>query len=428
MTQEEMIASLQKKLKDLSDYVDQLWYIFRKKTGPSSNDIQGSDIQSTNFQTGVAGWHLDPDGNLEANNGNFRGDITGATGTFSGTVTVGSLNIPDSVTASSVHVDSSGNTWWGANVASGYAAAVAYILATGQALFTTVTITGATTSFIQVPLSKPYTAGEALSAGDAVFLEDNSTDLSQVDTATDAGAADDTGRTGNRQKLSQSFNESRIIVIDKVKVYLKKTGAPADNVEIAIQADSAGSPSGSDLATGTIAAASLTTSLAEYAVSLSSPYTTAASTTYWIVVRRSGALSDVNYYSLGKNSANTSTYANGLIKVFDAGGSTWSGAGLSYDYQVKLTTTTVAGRVYRTSAATVGLFETFIGFAQSSTAQGAAAIVFIMGEVPSLSGLNAGSQYYLSNTKGAIANTPGSNTRKVGIATSSSTLLITNIW
>lgn len=45
-----------------------------------------NDIQSTNYQAGVAGWRLDKNGNLELNNGNFRGTISGADGYFSGTI------------------------------------------------------------------------------------------------------------------------------------------------------------------------------------------------------------------------------------------------------------------------------------------------------------------------------------------------------
>lgn len=46
-------------------------------------------IESDGFESGVQGWRIDSDGNLEANDGYFRGDITAATGTFSGSVTVG---------------------------------------------------------------------------------------------------------------------------------------------------------------------------------------------------------------------------------------------------------------------------------------------------------------------------------------------------
>ena len=96
-------------------------------------------FQSANFVTGVSGWQFDALGNLEANNGFFRGDITGASGTFSGTLIGGSLAIPNLVTANSFHIDNTGNAWWGATV---IGSALAKILNTGAATFTNITITG----------------------------------------------------------------------------------------------------------------------------------------------------------------------------------------------------------------------------------------------------------------------------------------------
>src|SRR3990167_8339014 len=77
-----LIEQLQVKVKELSDSLESLWYSFTKKTGLGSNEIQGSKMQSVNFKTGVSGWELTPDGNLEANDGNFRGTITATTGTI----------------------------------------------------------------------------------------------------------------------------------------------------------------------------------------------------------------------------------------------------------------------------------------------------------------------------------------------------------
>ena len=122
-------------------------------SGVSSTDIVSGEmtgnlfitkgfIRSKNYVTGVSGWTINDDGSVEFGSGYFRGDITGATGTFSGTITGGALNIPDTTTASSFHTDSSGNAWWGTNVATGYATAPAKILATGAATFSSITITG----------------------------------------------------------------------------------------------------------------------------------------------------------------------------------------------------------------------------------------------------------------------------------------------
>lgn len=70
----------------------------------------------------------------------------------------------------------------------------------------------------------------------------------------------------------------------------------------------------------------------------------------------------------------------------------------------------------------------FIGFAVGGAVAGGAVDVITAGTVSGLSGLLFDEQYYLSNTVGQISVTPGMLTRKVGIALSSTALLITNNW
>jgi len=54
----------------------------------NGNSVVGTGtVEPPNFAPGASGWRLDSNGNIEANDGNFRGDITGASGTFSGTIT-----------------------------------------------------------------------------------------------------------------------------------------------------------------------------------------------------------------------------------------------------------------------------------------------------------------------------------------------------
>lgn len=69
-----------------------------------------------------------------------------ADGTIAGSsITVSAINLPDTTTVQSFHVQNNGNSWWGANLAAGYAAAPAYILSDGSARFTQVNITGSST-------------------------------------------------------------------------------------------------------------------------------------------------------------------------------------------------------------------------------------------------------------------------------------------
>lgn len=54
--------------------------------------IKDGYLQSSNFVTGVSGWRIDNTGNVEFNNGVFRGNISAATGTIGGfTITATSL-------------------------------------------------------------------------------------------------------------------------------------------------------------------------------------------------------------------------------------------------------------------------------------------------------------------------------------------------
>jgi hypothetical protein len=70
----------------------------------------------------------------------------------------------------------------------------------------------------------------------------------------------------------------------------------------------------------------------------------------------------------------------------------------------------------------------FIGFAVASASAGASLNAVLAGVVSGLSGLTPSFQYLLANTGGTIATVAGSITRKVGIAISTTQLIVTNIW
>ena len=111
--------------------------------------------------------------------------------------------------------------------------------------------------------------------------------------------------------------------IASVTLNLKKFGTPADNVVVAIQADSSGVPSGSDLATaGTVAGGTLTTSLADYTIDITD-VDIAADTTYWVVVTRSGAVDGTNNYAMqlrdNTNAGDATPWRGGIVKNRDTG-------------------------------------------------------------------------------------------------------------
>lgn len=70
----------------------------------------------------------------------------------------------------------------------------------------------------------------------------------------------------------------------------------------------------------------------------------------------------------------------------------------------------------------------FVGFASASATTGQPIIVTTSGVATGLSLIATGTQYYLNDTNGTIGTSAGSVTRKVGIGTSNSSILVTNIW
>lgn len=92
-----------------------------------------------------------------------------------GGVNISELNIPDSITANSFHVDSEGNTWWGATT---IGSAVAKILKTGVGTFSNVTVTGivnATGGYIGSATALVYES-QGISTGVTGYIRGNQTD------------------------------------------------------------------------------------------------------------------------------------------------------------------------------------------------------------------------------------------------------------
>lgn len=137
----------------------------------------------------------------------------------------------------------------------------------------------------------------------------NQSQLTQNATQT-AGAADSTGQAN---KLAQSFIPTKT-KIRGVNLYKSAdTGTFTGTVTVALQADTAGAPSGSDLATVTISNATwLATSTGAFEAIFSSEYASLiAGSLYWIVI--STSTSDTsNHPNLGTNSAGG--YADGSVK------------------------------------------------------------------------------------------------------------------
>lgn len=264
-------------------------------------------------------------------------------------------------------------------------------------------------------IAQNFTAGHAIVAGNAVYVSDGV--LGSKSIASSTGAVNTTNMgTNAREKIAQSVTLFTTTYISNITFKVENQGAATDNVVVALQADSGDAPDGVDIA---VTAEVDVQANQVYTFTFSSLQKLTASTKYWFVVRRTGALSDTEYYTVD----NEATYASGTSEYLDGGA--WSG--LTGDLLFVLYEVLPLGYIGKAEADVSGRYQNFIGFAVTSIALDAIGKVSISGIITGLTGLTPG-QYYLSDTAGAISTSAGSATRKVGIAISSTQLQITNIW
>jgi hypothetical protein len=129
-----------------------------------------------------------------------------------------------------------------------------------------------------------------------------------------------------RTKIAQSFQVSSAGTLRAALLQWGKTGTPTGgNVEfwVTVEADSAGDPSGTPLATGAkLLATDVNTTARGYAHTFfgAQAISLPASTTRWLVAQGDFTLSGANYLAASRNSAGG--YGSGSAKSFD--GSIWS--------------------------------------------------------------------------------------------------------
>lgn len=151
-----------------------------------------------------------------------------------------------------------------------------------------------------------YPAWETLSAGNVVFIE-NAPTTAQATSAQNIGDV-----TANTRVSFPVFGSG--VAASTLALNLAKTGSPSVNLWVRIETDNAGSPSGTLVnanASGTVTAASLTTSLADTTVTLAGSITIPAGQKCHIVTYQGTYWSETvnasNYYKIGYYTNDTST-------------------------------------------------------------------------------------------------------------------------
>lgn len=277
---------------------------------------------------------------------------------------------------------------------------------------------------------------EALSIRDCVYVEDGqgvTTDLTlavtQTSDNTSAGAPYFNGdASGDSVGMRQSFQLSYKTAVKSITLKVG-IGASANwSFYYRLSADNAGVP-GTTL--GDTAGQTGTGKFAETEKTqeFATPVVLEANTTYWISLRGN---TDSTYRIPYCRYQNTDVYAGGQMDYTIDGGTNWTtNAGDAY---MKINTVFVsnAGNIKKADANAAGLYATTIGFSTDNYAipDGNADIdsyivtVQTDGVIGGFTGLTPGVVYYLQDTPGAIGTSPGTNSVKVGIAVSTTELLI----
>lgn len=124
------------------------------------------------------------------------------------------------------------------------------------------------------------------------------------------------GNNNATQDIAQSFKVTEASPLNKIQLYVKKTGSPS-NALVKIFNDSNGNIGSNLIASGTLSASSVTTTYGWVDVSLTSNAQLDTTKTYWLVV--DAATSNSKYYTIGATTNNN--YTNGSTKIGQLGGS-----------------------------------------------------------------------------------------------------------
>lgn len=301
---------------------------------------------------------------------------------------------------------SNNNTWTGTNTFNG-------------------TTTLATTTFSSVNsllvtgglsiLQNTFTASEYITKGQAVIIGDNTTSTGDGNIASSPSTAYTMNTT---TWLSHYFTTSdRAIFIKEVSIYSAGVST-SRTLTISIRsADGSYKPIGSDIG-GITATTTIGTSAGWNKVVFSNPVPVNPSSNYAIVARSSGE-SNWNTNNVTSGGDRNASSTDSGVTWFNYSSGSQRLMFLIAENQ------SVNGQISRADASiNNSLANNFIGFAAEDIATSTSGLVTINGIDNNQSGLTVGSIYYLSDTSGAISSTAGTISRKIGLAVSSTQLLI----
>jgi len=272
-----------------------------------------------------------------------------------------------------------------------------------------------------------YTAGEDISAGNAVSLwPDSVQDLAYSEANRDADLA--IGDNSARTYIAQGFKPTNSRVITRVDLYLKKVGDPTDDLVVEIWSKTGTEPNQKPSAilntklTKSMSGSDLTTSYAYYSFDFDTLVELTAGTLYYIVIYRSGSIDSSNYYQVGVDDSNATFGGTNESVYAGSSASSWTETSTS-DIIFKTYEASTTDDVLRLCVATSGvLIKNYLGVALDTITKGSTGTVRRYGNITGLSGLDPGKLVFISDTPGGLSGSAGTIRAPVGLATSTTAM------
>ena len=181
----------------------------------------------------------------------------------------------------------------------------------------------------------PYITGDVTVAGGTAAAADQSW--------TTQTSGTNLGDVTTRANIAQSFKPSSTQALNKVSLYLKKTGVPSD-ITLKVVSDNAGKPSTTVLATGSVPASSVSSGYAFIDGTFTATPTLTSGQTYWLIAIAS--VNSSNYFTWGTDTADG--YTLGTAKSssnWSASNPTWAALNADTNFKTWMggTTTSLYG-------------------------------------------------------------------------------------
>lgn len=260
-------------------------------------------------------------------------------------------------------------------------------------------------SIVAEPNYVDVTAGEALTDGNTVYFSDGA-EFDELKQSHDGGTQALNATSDWYAAFFTSGSENT--KLKKVLIYMQGVNyggtTGQEQITLSLRAVSGGVPTGSDLTSVTVSLGGNNGNMQTLIFNFSD-FTISASTQYALVLRTGTVNITAKKCATGGASSSNS-------------GSTWSASGTSFAYRVRLGLNRTVGRIYKTNASKFDIRNKVNGFATATVSAAASTKMQVASGLCVLSGLTAGSDYYLSDTAGAISMTAGIVPRRIGRALS----------